>query len=95
MHLIDVDVFPFTPVENPVDTVRTATSAPRLEPDEGAQELSEVFHDASGVFNQAGTAARVPGPDPERRSDASFASFQDPDGNTWFLQEITDRLPGR
>ncbi|WP_231644493.1 hypothetical protein [Mycolicibacterium baixiangningiae] len=37
----------------------------------------------------------VPGPDPDRRSHSSFASFQDPDGNTWFLQEITDRLPGR
>jgi catechol 2,3-dioxygenase-like lactoylglutathione lyase family enzyme len=57
--------------------------------------ISAVFHDASGVFNQAGTAARIPGPDPERRSYASFASFQDPDGNTWVLQEITDRLPGR
>jgi catechol 2,3-dioxygenase-like lactoylglutathione lyase family enzyme len=37
----------------------------------------------------------VPGLDPERRSYASRASFADPDGNTWILQEITERLPGR
>ena len=60
----------------------------------GAQ-VSDVFHDAGGVFHHAGTAARVPGPDPERRSYASFASFSDPDGNGWMLQEVTTRLPGR
>ena len=38
---------------------------------------------------------RVPGPDPERGSYKSFATFADPDGNTWLLQEITERLPGR
>jgi catechol 2,3-dioxygenase-like lactoylglutathione lyase family enzyme len=38
---------------------------------------------------------RVPGPDPERRSYATKASFEDPDGNAWQLQEITERLPGR
>jgi catechol 2,3-dioxygenase-like lactoylglutathione lyase family enzyme len=58
-------------------------------------EVSDVFHDGTGVFNQAGSAGRVPGPDPERRSYSSFASFQDPDGNGWILQEITERLPGR
>jgi catechol 2,3-dioxygenase-like lactoylglutathione lyase family enzyme len=58
-------------------------------------EVSEVFHDAGGVFHHAGTAGRVPGPDPERRSYGSFASFRDPDGNGWILQEITQRLPGR
>lgn len=57
--------------------------------------VSEVFHDAGGVFHHAGTDDRVPGPDPERRSYASFASFTDPDGNGWVLQEITTRLPGR
>ena len=36
-----------------------------------------------------------PGPDPERRSYQTFASFKDPDGNTWQLQEIKERLPGR
>jgi catechol 2,3-dioxygenase-like lactoylglutathione lyase family enzyme len=57
--------------------------------------VSEVFHDAGGVFHHAGTTARVAGPDPERRSYASFASFSDPDGNAWVLQEVTTRLPGR
>lgn len=63
-------------------------------------EVSEVFHDASGVY--AGTdepylfgQLRIPGPDPEHRSYRSFASFSDPDGNGWLLQEITARLPGR
>jgi catechol 2,3-dioxygenase-like lactoylglutathione lyase family enzyme len=58
-------------------------------------EVSEVFHDAGGVFHHAGTEGRVPGPNPERRSYASWASFRDPDGNEFFLQEITSRLPGR
>ncbi len=58
-------------------------------------DVSEVFHDAGGVFHHAGTVGRVPGPDPERRSYGSFASFRDPDGNGWILQEITQRLPGR
>jgi catechol 2,3-dioxygenase-like lactoylglutathione lyase family enzyme len=57
--------------------------------------VSDVFHDAGGVFHHAGTTSRVPGPDPERRSYASFASFRDPDGNGWMLQEISTRLPGR
>ena len=63
-------------------------------------EISEVFHDASGVY--AGTDEpylfgrhRVSGPDPEHRSYRSFASFSDPDGNGWLLQEVTTRLPGR
>jgi catechol 2,3-dioxygenase-like lactoylglutathione lyase family enzyme len=58
-------------------------------------QVSDVFHDAGGVFHHAGTTSRVPGPDPDRRSYASFASFRDPDGNGWMLQEITTRLPGR
>ena len=57
--------------------------------------ISEVFHDAGGVFHHAGTEGRVSGPAPERRSYGSFASFSDPDGNGWVLQEITARLPGR
>ncbi len=55
----------------------------------------EVFHDAGGVFHQAGRTGRLSGPDPERRSYSSFASFSDPDGNVWLLQEVTARLPGR
>src|SRR5262245_45185026 len=58
-------------------------------------EVSEVFHDAGGVFHHAGENARVGGRDPQGRSYASFASFEDPDGNGWLLQEIRTRLPGR
>jgi len=58
-------------------------------------DISEVFHDAGGVFHHAGTKARVPGPAPQRGSYGSFASFSDPDGNGWILQEVTARLPGR
>jgi catechol 2,3-dioxygenase-like lactoylglutathione lyase family enzyme len=58
-------------------------------------EVSEVFHDAGGVFHHAGQNARVGGRDPQGRSYASFASFADPDGNGWLLQEIQTRLPGR
>lgn len=58
-------------------------------------EVSEPFHDAGGVFHHADDAALVAGVDPERRSYGSFASFLDPDGNRWFLQEIQERLPGR
>jgi catechol 2,3-dioxygenase-like lactoylglutathione lyase family enzyme len=63
-------------------------------------EISEVFHDAGDVH--VGTdepylfgRLRVGGPDPEHRSYRSFASFSDPDGNGWLLQELTARLPGR
>ena len=61
--------------------------------------ISEVFHN-EGVY--AGTdepflfgRVRVSGPDPEHRSNRSFASFCDPDGNGWLFQEITTRLAGR
>ena len=57
--------------------------------------VSEPFHDAGGVFHHAGTVDRVPGPAADRRSYGSFVSFGDPDGNTWYLQEVTTRLPGR
>jgi catechol 2,3-dioxygenase-like lactoylglutathione lyase family enzyme len=57
--------------------------------------VSEVWHDATGVFHRAGTANRVPGPHPERASYGSFLSFQDTEGNGWTVQEITTRLPGR
>jgi catechol 2,3-dioxygenase-like lactoylglutathione lyase family enzyme len=57
-----------------------------------------VFHDAGGGLGggfYAGSEARAPGPDPQRRSYASYASFSDTDGNVWLLQEIKERLPGR
>ena len=63
-------------------------------------DVNEVFHDAGDVH--AGTdqpylfgRLRVSGLDPEHRSYRSFASFSDPDGNGWLLQEVTARLPGR
>src|SRR5882757_6566136 len=63
-------------------------------------EISDVFHDAAGVY--AGPdepylfgRCRVSGPDPEHRSYRTFASFHDPDGNGWLFQKITTRLPGR
>jgi hypothetical protein len=58
-------------------------------------DVSEVFHDAGGVFHHAGTEGRAPGPAPGHKSYGSFVSFADPDGNQWFVQEITTRLPGR
>jgi catechol 2,3-dioxygenase-like lactoylglutathione lyase family enzyme len=58
-------------------------------------DVSEVFHDAGGVYHHAGTQARAAGPAPDHRSYGSFVSFSDPDGNGWFVQEVTTRLPGR
>jgi catechol 2,3-dioxygenase-like lactoylglutathione lyase family enzyme len=57
--------------------------------------VSEVFHYAAGPFNNTVANPRVAGRDPEGRSYFSFASFDDPDGNNWLLQEIKTRLPGR
>ena len=51
-------------------------------------DVSEIWHIEPGE-------GRVPGLDPQRRSYFSRATFADPDGNTWVLQEITERLPGR
>jgi len=51
--------------------------------------------DVSNIFHQDERGARLNGPDPTRRSYASFASFGDPDANRWLLQEVTVRLPGR
>jgi catechol 2,3-dioxygenase-like lactoylglutathione lyase family enzyme len=53
-------------------------------------DLSDVWHGPPFPAE-----ARQPGPDPERRSYGSFFSFKDPDGNTWLVQEVTTRLPGR
>lgn len=58
-------------------------------------EVGEVFHDEGGIFHHAGTKGRATGPDPERRDYRSFASFSDPDGNGWLLQEVKVRAPGR
>jgi hypothetical protein len=58
-------------------------------------DVSEIFHYAGGPFNNAVKNPRVGGRDPQGRSYFSFASFEDPDGNGWLLQEIKSRLPGR
>ncbi|MFF5083992.1 VOC family protein [Actinoplanes sp. NPDC000266] len=58
-------------------------------------EVSEIFHDEDGVFHHAGTDKRVLGLYPGRASYGSFASFTDPDGNGFLLQEVTERYPGR
>ena len=55
-------------------------------------DVSEVFHYAGGPFNNAVETPRVSGHDPQGRSYYSFASFEDPDGNGWLLQEIQTRL---
>jgi catechol 2,3-dioxygenase-like lactoylglutathione lyase family enzyme len=56
-------------------------------------DVSGIFHGAPG-FDVA-ELGRVDGVDPDRKSYGSWAQFQDPDGNTWLLQELTTRLPGR
>lgn len=50
-------------------------------------EVSDLFHRDGGAL--------LPGPDPQRRSYLTYASFNDPDGNGWLLQEVTERAPGR
>ena len=57
-------------------------------------EVSEVFHFSSGL-HVTGTDFRVAGPSPDGESYRTWASFNDPDGNSWLLQQITTRLPGR
>jgi catechol 2,3-dioxygenase-like lactoylglutathione lyase family enzyme len=75
-------------VVNDIDTARDELTGRGV-------EMSDVFHDVGGVFHHAGTEGRVAGPDPQCRSYASWASFSDPEGNGWLLQEIKTRRPGR
>lgn len=58
-------------------------------------KVSEPFYDASGIFHHLNGEGIVDGLQPQRRSYGTYASFSDPDGNGWFLQEVTARLPGR
>ncbi len=74
--------------------------AARKELRENGATVSEAFHPEGEVYSGPDAPylfgrRRVKGPDPERGSYRSFASFSDPDGNGWLLQEITARLPGR
>jgi catechol 2,3-dioxygenase-like lactoylglutathione lyase family enzyme len=71
-----------------VDDVEAA----RAELIERGVDVSDVFH---GVAFTADGSRREPGPDSERQSYSSYATFKDPDGNEFLLQEVTDRLPGR
>ncbi|MGZ4200794.1 MAG: VOC family protein [Thermoleophilaceae bacterium] len=57
--------------------------------------VSEIFHGPGAGFMPADSGARQPGPDPDGGSYVTFATFSDPDGNNWLLQEIKTRLPGR
>ena len=56
--------------------------------------ISEPFHDAGGIFHHASTEDLINGPNPQRKSYASYASFSDPDGTGWVFQEVTARLTG-
>ncbi|MFJ9733584.1 glyoxalase, partial [Streptomyces sp. NPDC101171] len=68
-------------------------------------QVSELFHDANGVLyhghaggdvtHEAADQERLNGAHPERATYSSYATFSDPDGNGWVLQEITERFPGR
>jgi catechol 2,3-dioxygenase-like lactoylglutathione lyase family enzyme len=73
---------------NDIDAARAALIAHGV-------AVSDIFHYARGPFNDTGENPRVRGRDPQGRSYFSFASFEDPDGNGWLLQEIQTRLPGR
>jgi predicted enzyme related to lactoylglutathione lyase len=77
-------------VVSDIETAREALIA------RGAQ-VSEAFHPGApgAQFQPEGEADRVSGPAPDRATYGSFATFSDPDGNRWLLQEITRRLPGR
>jgi catechol 2,3-dioxygenase-like lactoylglutathione lyase family enzyme len=74
----------------------TDIEAARTDLVEHGADVSEVFHDAGGgLAVRADPGTHAPGPDPDRRSYASYATVADPDGNRWVLQELTTRLPGR
>lgn len=76
-------------IVNNVDTARAELKAKGV-------DVSDVFHfDGPRPLHVDGTEGRVAGRHPENRTYSSWASFSDPDGNTWMLQEITTRLPGR
>ena len=58
-------------------------------------ELVEMGVDVSEIFHFDGEHQRIEGPDEQRTTYGSYATFSDPDGNSWTLQEVTARLPGR
>jgi predicted enzyme related to lactoylglutathione lyase len=60
----------------------------------GGAKVSEPFYDTGGIFHHLNGEGVVAGLQPQRRSYGTYACFSDPDGNGWFLQEVTARLPG-
>ena len=58
-------------------------------------EVSELWHDGDGIFHWAGEQNRVAGPHPTADSYGTFASFADPEGNEWTIQQVVTRAPGR
>jgi catechol 2,3-dioxygenase-like lactoylglutathione lyase family enzyme len=75
-----------------LELVTSDIVATRAELVERGVNVTEVYHGPGSPFFPK---ARIPGPDPDRASYNSYASFEDPDGNGWTLQEISKRLPGR
>jgi predicted enzyme related to lactoylglutathione lyase len=71
--------------------------AARNELNARGSNVSEVFHEGTpgAHFQPEGSSTRLSGPSPDRTSYRSYATFSDPDGNSWLLQEVTNRLAGR
>ena len=105
----DYRVVQFTPPNSPA-SIQFGTGVTTMKPgsvehlyliveDLAAARDELISHgaDVTDVWHGAGLNAQRhrPGPDPEGGSYRSFASFADPDGNSWLLQQITERLPGR
>ncbi len=103
----DFRIVQFTPPGSPCSihfgtgvTSAVPGSAPRLylvvsDIEAARAELIDCGVEVSELFHSAGNGGSLGGPDPQRSSYASYASFSDPDGNSWLLQEVTVRLPGR
>ena len=78
-----------------IHLVVTDIVAAKAELESKGVEVSDFFRDVTGAFHRPDPTKSIAGLDPERRSYATFASFSDPDGNGWVLQEITVKAPGR
>ena len=74
-----------------VHSVEAAVAALR----ERGIDVTDPFHDISGIYYHDSPAYEVPGPDPARRDHSSFARFADPDGNGWLLEEAEDATARR
>ena len=84
---LEVVTLPVSDVDRAFELVVDDIDAARKDLISRGVEVSEVFHRDGGEF--------LPGPDPEDRPYLTFASFSDPDGNGWLLQEVKERPPGR